>query len=84
MTLAHARTLLSIEKISYSRSYSSENLKVSNTNFLEFLDRREKILQAAHAYGVSGCRLLSLGYPSSRGCFCLLFDRGKEKEALLE
>ena len=37
-----------------------------------------------HAYDISGCRLLPPSYPASRACFCLLFDRGKEKEALLE
>ena len=36
MTLAHTRTLLSIEKMSYSQSYSSQNVKFSNDFLLHY------------------------------------------------
>ena len=52
--------------------------------FLRILKQERKNTTSCACYGISGCRLLAPSYPASRACFCLLFDRGKEKEALLE
>ena len=50
--LAHARTLLSIEKISYSQSYSSQNLKVSYV-------QSSSIYAASLLYSQVSCLLFS-------------------------